>query len=114
MVVQRGRAHAERGRDAGEADRVQALGVGDRDRGVDHAVTVQAGARHYEAFEIAASIAAPGSSTIRPCPGARRAGSRARSARALSSAVGRCQVASTGSGNSGLAFALVATPASVE
>ena len=42
---------------------------------------------------IAASIAAPGDSTMRPCPGARRLGSRARSARALASAVGRCQVA---------------------
>ena len=70
--------------------------------------------RRRAAFAIAASIAAPGSSTILPWPTARRAGSRARRARAVSSAVGRCQVARAGSGKRGLGFAVVATPPSVE
>ena len=60
------------------------------------------------------AIAAPGSSTTRPCPGASRAGASARSARADSSAVGLSQVASPGSGNRGLTRAVVATPPSVE
>ena len=49
-----------------------------------------------------------------PWPTARRAGSRARRARAVSRAVGLCQVAMTGNGKSGLALALVATPPIVE
>src|SRR6478609_37183 len=57
---------------------------------------------------------APGSSTIAPWPGASRAGSSARSARALSITVGRCHVASAGSGKRGLGLADVATPPSVE
>ena len=66
------------------------------------------------ALAIAASIAAPGSSTTLPWPGASRFGSSARSAFAVSSAVGRCQVAMYGSGKRQFAFAEVATPPRVE
>ena len=52
--------------------------------------------RLAEPRAIAASIAAPGDSTTLPWPGASRVGSSARSAFALSSAVGRCQVACAG------------------
>ena len=50
---------------------------------------------------IAPSISDSGDSTTLPWPGASRAGSSARSAFALSSAVGRCQVAFAGSGKRG-------------
>ena len=66
------------------------------------------------AFAIASSIAAPGFSTTLPWPGARRFGFSARSDRAVSSAVGLCQVASAGSGKRGFALAQVATPPKVE
>ena len=62
---------------------------------------------------IAASIAAQGFSTILPWPAASCAGLSARSSRAVSRAVGRCQVEVAGSGKRGLGFAVVATPPSV-
>ena len=61
---------------------------------------------------IARSIASSGFSTTWPWPGARRAGSSARSALALASAVGRCQVKRP-IGHSGFTLADVATPPSV-
>ena len=56
----------------------------------------------------------PGPSTTLPWPGARRFGSSARNARAVSSAVGRCQVAIAGSGKRQFVFEVVATPPRVE
>ena len=63
---------------------------------------------------IAASIAAAGASTTLPWPGASRSGPRARSARALSSATERSQVASPESGKRRWTLAVVSMPASVE
>src|SRR3954465_15110591 len=62
------------------------------------------------ALAIAASIAAVGEPTPLPRPGARRAGSRARSERADSRLTALLQVAMAGSGKRGLTFEDGATP----
>ncbi len=99
------------GGDPRQGHRFEAVGVGDLGRRSYH---LRLGLGAHSAFAIAASIAAPGFSTTLPCPGASRAGSNARSALALSSSVGLCQVAKPGSGKRGFIFAEVATPPRVE
>ena len=105
VVVERRRAHAERGRDACERHRLEALGVGDvAGRGDDERAVQAATGTIRRPRAIARSIAAPGVSTTPPWPGASRAGSSARSERADSSAVGRCHVATRAAGSGGTAW----------
>ena len=114
VVVERRRADAELRGDARERDRVESVGVGDRDRRVDDLLPVQAAARHaMPPRAIARSISAPGCSTTLPCPVASQAGSSARRLRADASAVGLCHVTIAGSGKRA-DLAPVATPPNVE
>ena len=129
MVVERRRAHADRARDRGQRDARRGPSASASSAAAATTAAVLRPARRptrapprprrrprarARRARSRGPSRRPGSSTTGPWPTARRAGSSARRARALRSAVGRCQVDRAGNGKRGLIRAVVATPPSVE
>jgi hypothetical protein len=50
MLVERGRADAETPGEAGEGDRLESIGIGNRFGGIDEALAREAAAGHFKAY----------------------------------------------------------------